>query len=117
MEFYYHEVDKDVLILSADGGLSAENAEAFVEQLEALIEGGIRKIIVDCTALSYVSSSGLSTLIRLHRHMAHLGGDVKIAALSGAAANVMALTRLDKLFDMYPDVDRARLAFRPRDDR
>jgi hypothetical protein len=32
MEFYYHSVDKDVLILSADGGLNMDNADEFVSE-------------------------------------------------------------------------------------
>ena len=39
MEFYYHSVDKDVLVLSADGGLDSHNAEEFVNELGGLVEG------------------------------------------------------------------------------
>ena len=115
MEFYYHEIDDDVLVLRADGGLNAENADEFLEKVEALVEAGLRKIIVDCSGLTYVSSSGLGTLIRLHRNMAQIGGNVKVAAISGPVAQVLELTRLTRLFEIYPDVDRARLAFRPKD--
>jgi hypothetical protein len=33
MELYYHEVDRSVLVLSADGGLNADTAADFVSQL------------------------------------------------------------------------------------
>ncbi|MBN1341029.1 MAG: STAS domain-containing protein [Phycisphaerae bacterium] len=115
MEFYYHEVDKDVLIVSADGGLSAQTADQFVGDLQQLIDSGLTKIIVDCSNLGYVSSYGLGVLIRIHSKLRRRGGDVKIAAVKSAVMEVLQLTGLEKLFSVYPDVNRARLAFRPRD--
>ena len=44
MEFYYNETDKDVLIISADGGLNSDNADKFVNELAALIDAGQTKI-------------------------------------------------------------------------
>jgi len=116
MEFYYHEIDQDVLVLVADGGLDAQTSTVFVEQLETLIDKGLRKIIVDCGKLNYISSAGMSMLLRLHRRMAKLGGDVKLANIHGLIAQILATVHLDRLFDIYPTVDRARLAFRPRED-
>ena len=59
MELVFHEVDKSVLILSADGGLNADTSAEFVEQLEKLVDGGVTQIIVDCTRLEYISSYGI----------------------------------------------------------
>ena len=56
MEFFFHELDKSVLVLSADGGLNADTAGEFVRQLEALVDAGVKQIIVDCSNLSYISS-------------------------------------------------------------
>jgi hypothetical protein len=42
------------------------------------------------------------------------GGEVKIAGIRGLPAQVLAFTRLNKLFEIYPDVNRARLAFRAK---
>jgi len=53
MEFYYHEIDNDVLVLIADGGLNANTAEQFVTGIENLVEAGLRKMIVDCARLTY----------------------------------------------------------------
>ncbi len=114
MEFYYDNVDSDVLVIKADGGLNAQTAEGFVEDLEKLVDAGLRKIIVDCSELDYISSFGLGVLIRLHGRLARHGGNVKIASVKGMIVEVMRLTKLNKLFEIYPDVSRARLAFRPK---
>ena len=115
MEFFFHELDKSVLILSADGGLNADTAAEFVQQLEKLIDTGVTQIIVDCTRLDYISSYGIALLVRLHNRLAKLGGDVKIAAPQSRILQVLTTMRMGKVFEIYPDVNRARLAFRPKD--
>ncbi len=112
MEFYAHEIDRDVLILRADGGLNSQTAQQFVEELAALVDAGIRKIIVDCTLLDYLSSYGISVLLRVHARMRKRGGDVKLCGVKGVVNDVLKITNLDHVLHVYADVDRARLAFR-----
>ena len=114
MEFYYHELDNSVLILRADGGINADNAGQFVGDLEKIVDAGLRKIIVDCSGLDHISSFGIGVLLRVHKRLARHGGDVKLAGIHTGLVRVLQIARLDLLFDVYPDVDRARLAFRPR---
>jgi len=116
MEFYFHELDRSVLILSADGGLSADTAGEFVGQLEALVDAGLRRIIVDCTRLDYISSYGVGVLVRLHTKLARHGGDVKIAAARSRILQVLTLMRLGGVLQIYSDVNAARLAFRDKDE-
>lgn len=113
MEFYFHEIEKDVLILSADGGLNSSNAAEFLQQIEKVIHGGVQRIIIDCSNLQYISSYGLTVLVRLHSRMSRRGGDVRLAGVHGAMAKVLEVTRLNTLLAMYPDVNQARLSFRP----
>jgi anti-sigma B factor antagonist len=112
MEFYYHGVDKDVLILSADGGLNAYNAEQFVSELETLVQSGARKLIVDCTKLNYVSSYGVAVLVRLHKKLASGGGDVRLAAVRSAIVDLLELAGLGRIFHVYQNVDEARASYR-----
>jgi anti-sigma B factor antagonist len=115
MKFYHSEVDNDILIISADGGLNSQNADQFVNELETLIEGGQTKIIVDCTRLEHITSYGLGVLVRLHTKLAKRGGSVKLACVKGLIEQLLAITRLNSIFEIYPDVNRARLMFQPKD--
>ncbi len=99
-------------MLAADGGLNAGTAEQFVRELEHVIDAGVRRVIVDCSKLDYISSYGVSVLIRLHKRLARHGGDVKLTGIHSRIVSMMAIARVDQFFDIYPDVDRARLAFR-----
>jgi anti-sigma B factor antagonist len=116
MEFYCSETDKDTLILNADGGLNSDTAKEFIDRLAALIEGGQTKIVVDCSSLDHISSYGLGVLVRLHSKLAKKGGDVKLACVKGIVEQVFKITHLNRIFEIYPDVSRACLMFRPKDE-
>ncbi len=112
MELIAHEIDVDVMILSADGGLNSSNADQFVAEIEALIDGGLRRLIVDCSSLEYISSVGIGVLLGLNRRMKARGGEVKLSAVRGLIVQVLHISKLDTFFQIYRDVDQARLSFR-----
>lgn len=111
MEFHYDDVQENILIIKADGDLNAHTADELVESVGKLIDAGLHSIIIDCSELDQISSYGLGVLVRLHRRMDEKVGDVKIASVKGLVANILRLTRMNKLFEMYPDVESARKAF------
>lgn len=115
MDLFFSEVDGDVTVIRLDGGLDATTAPELTDSLTKIINSGIRRIILDCEPLTYMSSAGIGALIRLHKQMAKLDGDVKIAALQGPVAAVLNTMSIGELVSIYPDVSRARLAFRPPD--
>ena len=114
MEFYYDQIENDVLILAADGGLNAQTADVFVRDIEKLVDAGLKKIIVDCSKLSYISSYGLAVLLRLHKRLGGRGGDVKICSVGGIVPQILEVTRLAQWFEVYPDMSQAKLSFRPK---
>ena len=114
MEFHYDEIEDDLMVIVADGGLNRDNADEFIRKVETLVDSGLRKIVIDCAKLTYISSYGIGVLVRIHKRMRGYGGDVKIAAVQGFLAQALQATRLNKLFEIYPDVGQAKLAFRPK---
>ena len=46
-------------IIPLQGQINSMNAQALEAQLLALVHGGARQIVLDCTGLEYLSSAGL----------------------------------------------------------
>ncbi|MDX1382073.1 MAG: STAS domain-containing protein [Thermoanaerobaculia bacterium] len=113
MELYRRGTEGDVLILAADGGLSLENSERFVDDLEAVIDQGDSKLIVDCEKLTHISSFGIGVLVRLHRRLAAQGANVKLACVDSRIVQILEMGGLASLFEIYPDVGTALDAFGP----
>ena len=112
MQVFLEETDDGIHVLRADGGINGQNASQLIDDVLAAVESGAVRIIVDCQDLEIISSSGLSTLLTLHNRIRTRGGDVKVAGIRHAVAQVLRLTRLDVVLEVYPDVHRAKLAFR-----
>jgi anti-sigma B factor antagonist len=101
-----------MMVLEVAGELDNYAVKDFTACLEYEIEKGHRRIIVDCSQLRFVSSMGVGTMVRIHGLMRKQGGDVKLASVKGMVADLFSLTKLDRLFNIYPDVDAAAAAFR-----
>ena len=111
MESHYHDTDSDLLIITSKGGLDDSLAMAFVRDLYERIDNGLRKIIVDCSDMDYISSLDLSVLARVRSRITAKGGDLRICAAKGTVREVLRVTNLDKLFDLHSDLAGARQAF------
>lgn len=112
MQLFHEETDDGIRVLRADGGINGQNASQLIEDVLHAVESGADRVIVDCQDLEIISSSGLSTLLTLHTRIRTRGGNVKVAGIRHAVAQVLRLTRLDVVLEVYPDVNRAKLAFR-----
>ena len=44
MEFIPHEIDQDVFVLVADGGINRDNAKNFTNDVEAMVSNGFNKL-------------------------------------------------------------------------
>ncbi len=62
----------------------------------------VKKIVVDLTGVSYIDSSGLATLVELLKKTKSQGGSMGLAGMSEKVKSLFEITKLDKLFQIYP---------------
>ncbi|MEE2681348.1 MAG: STAS domain-containing protein [Planctomycetota bacterium] len=108
MDTYLDEIDEEIMVLVADGGLDARNARELGDRLASLVEAGVRDLIVDCSKLTFVSSAGLGTLLRINRELGAGGGRVHLAGVTGPVVQILRIARLDRVLKIHPDVGRAK---------
>jgi anti-anti-sigma factor len=65
------------------------------------------KIVMDLSNITFLGSTGLTVLVVFLKRVKTIGGQLVIAGLTGQCRNVMSVTRLDKAFDLYEDIDKA----------
>jgi anti-anti-sigma factor len=109
-------IDGDILALVLRGDLDSASAPEFDRQIQAHLDAGHSKIIIDCRNMGYISSLGIASLVALQTKLRRRGGEVKLAAIFGRAMEVMRLVRLDKMLDIYGDLEFARKSFYPKDE-
>jgi anti-sigma B factor antagonist len=111
VDFTHQELDGGIFVLIVDGDLDNSNSEQFLADVEKLIEGGMSMLIIDCNGMHTITSNGFAVLLRLSHRARKQGGDLKLASPHGMVAQALHMMRLDTVFEVYPDVERARAAF------
>lgn len=66
-----------------------------------------RIVVVDLSAVSYIDSSGIASLVEALQRGRQSGSRLALASVSEAALRVLQLAKLDKVFKIYPSVDVA----------
>jgi anti-anti-sigma factor len=91
--------DATTVALALSGDLDYDSAE----QLAGLIfADGYRRLDVDLSALSFIDSSGLAALVRLHQQAEGANAVVHVVALTPYLRTLLRLTALDRLFSLPP---------------
>lgn len=106
--------EQGVLVVSTSGDIDSETSPQLWEEFERLLEAGRRHFVIDLAGTGFIDSSGLSTLVRLFKHARASTGEVTVVGLRPNVQRVFTLTRLDRVFDIYPEPTEAiqRLASR-----
>lgn len=64
-------------------------------------------IVVDLSAVNYIDSSGVASLVEAFQVSRKKGTTFALASVSSAAMRVLSLARLDKVFTIHPSVEAA----------
>jgi anti-sigma B factor antagonist len=86
------------------GELDAASSPVLSQRLDELLGEGRRRLVIDLQGVPFIDSSGLSTLVRVFKHVRSGGGSLGLAAMQPAVRRVFELTRLDRSFDIHADV-------------
>ena len=77
-----------------------------VELWELVAQHSGCPLILDLGEAEFMDSSGLGVMISLLKLLG-AEGDLKLTGVQGAVAQTFKLTRMDRVFPMYPNVDAA----------
>jgi anti-anti-sigma factor len=90
-------------------------AEAFEQQLQRLIRDGYRNLVVDLSSVEVIDSAGIRALVRAHTSARRVDGTLRLAGARRKVSEVLELSHLGGIFQMYESVDAAKIAAWPWD--
>jgi anti-sigma B factor antagonist len=64
-------------------------------------------VIIDMSSVRQMDTAALDMLLRCMVEVARHDGELKLAGLSPEAATVLELTRMDRIFEIFPSVPEA----------
>jgi anti-sigma B factor antagonist len=101
----------DVTVVRVDGQLTVGNRQELKATVQAGVDAGGRKFLLDCTPTGYIDSSGLGALVTIAKRVREAGGQIRLAGLNDDLRSLFELTKLDTLFAIYPGVEEALQGF------
>ena len=105
-------VKRDVVILEPVGKLLPGPAVGQLdEKLYSLIGKKKNRVIIDLGKTSQVGSSGISILLHHHMKFKEIGGNLKLANLTKNIQQIIAITRLSLIFDVFDSLEEALDSF------
>jgi len=96
-----------ISILKLNGRLDTGSSAFLAEKLTKLIEQNERRIVVDFTDLSFISSSGLRVLLMAGKRLKSTDGNLVLSALQNHVKDVFDVAGFTMLFSMYPSQEEA----------
>lgn len=81
--------------------------DALRSAVEKTLEEGTRRVVVDLSAVNYIDSAALGELAASRRRTVDEGGRFALAGLQGKVRDLVELTRLDTMIDVYLDAQEA----------
>jgi anti-sigma B factor antagonist len=101
----------DVMIIYCQGRLVYRNeAVALSNLVGATLESG-EKIVLDLSGVSSIDSAGIGELVLLHTWAQSRNADLKWANPSPLVRELLDLTHLDTVLDIYPSLSEALAEF------
>jgi anti-sigma B factor antagonist len=82
------------------------------ESVKGLLANGVKKIVINLANVDFIDSSGLGALVGLYSTANSSGAKVKLAAITKRFHELLMITKLLTVFDVYDDEAAAVASFK-----
>lgn len=101
-----------VLLLDLRGRITlGDETEALRHKVKEMLEAGHARILLDLGEITYIDSVGLSTLVSSFTSARKAGGTLKLLHLPRGVHQLLQITRLSTVFEIFNDLETARHSF------
>lgn len=100
-----------VIVMEIPENLNHTEAQAFLAELQPMLQSDRPRIVLDCSQVQHMDSGGIEMMLNCMGEAMKRDGDVKLANLSPAAAAILELMRVDRLFEIFETSEEATRSF------
>ena len=110
--YIVEKVVNGVLLLDLQGQITlGEETEALRSKIKQVVAAGHTRILLDLGKITYIDSVGLSTLVSSYTSARSAGGNLKLLRLPRGVHQLLQITRLSTVFEIYDSLEAARQSF------
>ena len=92
--------NNEKVLATVSGRLVTPSAVSAQQEITPLLENADKEIILDCSNLEYISSSGLRLLLTIRKEAAAKGGKVIVKDINDDIKKVFMMTGFYNLFEI-----------------
>jgi anti-sigma B factor antagonist len=104
---------EEIVILKLKGRLAAGESSSVREKINQLAAAGHVNLVMDLSDVDYIDSTGLGGLVICYTSLKKLGGALKLVNLNKRNVELLLLTKLHTVFEVFTDVQDAVNSFFP----
>jgi anti-sigma B factor antagonist len=114
VNLYIHERrEGDVAVLDLKGRIRISGGTlALHRSIRCLVEEGKTKILLNLAGVMHIDSAGFSELISSYVTLSNKGGQIKLVHLTERFQDIMTMTKLLSVFDIYDNEPDALASFK-----
>jgi anti-sigma B factor antagonist len=102
----------DVTILQPVGKITIGIGDvAFREAVDEALDAGASSLLVDFQKASKMDSSGMAELVAAYKKVTESGGQIKLLRLPSNIRDVLTITQIARVFEIFEDEDEAIASF------
>lgn len=94
-------------ILRLSGKVIGDGVSQLKQTIEKQVNSGVNWLIIDLTAVPLMDSSALGTIISAFLKLKDKNGKLTLLNAQKSIRDVLAITKLDSLFEVYDDLEAA----------
>ena len=100
-----------VTVIACSGRITfGDEAAMLREKLKSTLASS-KKVILDLSGVSYIDSGGLGTLVGVYSSARAAGADIKLTGIGQRLRDVLQITKLVTVFEVYESEQQAVAAF------
>ena len=105
---------EDIIVLDLKGRITiGDEVSAFREAFDRIAEQPEPKLILNMHSVDYVDSTGLGAMVMCSTRLQNAGGAAKLVNVNRRNIELMVMTRLDMIFEVFEDETDAINSFFP----
>lgn len=97
----------DYTVVAISGRVDTMTAGDFENGVIEVLEGGVSKLILDCSELDYISSSGLRVFLVAQKKMMAGGGKLKLCCLKPEIMEIFDISGFSSIFAISTGLEEA----------
>ena len=102
----------EITILDLKGRIRINGSTLLHKAIRCLLDEGKTKILLNLASVTHIDSIGLGELISSQVSLSNKGGEIKLIHLTESVRDLMTITKLLTVFDVYDNEPDALASFK-----